>query len=70
MPPYWALGLFHSDILKAILVLSPLAYVGVKLGVLLNERFTDTWFNRVAYGILAVTAAQLILGKNLLEMLS
>ena len=68
LPPYWGLGLFHADILKVTLVLSPLAYAGVKLGILLNERFTDIWFNRVAYGILAVTAAQLILGKNLLDV--
>ena len=68
LPPYWGLGLFHVEILKVTLVLSPLAYIGVKLGVLLNERFTDIWFNRVAYGILAVTAAQLILGKNLLDV--
>lgn len=66
--PYCILGLFHVEILKTTLVLSPLAYVGVKVGVFLNEHFTDVWFNRVAYGILTLTAAQLILGKNLLDL--
>jgi len=68
LPPYWGLGLFHADILKTALVLAPLAYVGVKLGVFLNERFSDVWFNRVIYGMLAVTAVQLIWGGNLLAM--
>ena len=68
LPPYWGLGLFHADILKTALVLAPLAYVGVKLGVFLNERFSDVWFNRVIYGMLAVTAVQLIWGGNLLAL--
>ena len=68
LPPYWGLGLFHLDILKTTLLLAPLAYAGVKLGVYLNERFSDVWFNRVIYGMLFVTAVQLILGGNLLEL--
>jgi hypothetical protein len=42
--------------------------VGVKLGIYLNVRFSDVWFNRVIYGMLFVTAAQLIFGGNLLSM--
>ena len=68
LPPYWGLGLFHSDILVATLLLAPLAYVGVRLGVFLNERFSDAWFNRVIYGMLLATAVQLIVGGNLLEL--
>ena len=68
LPPYWGLGLFHSDILVTTLLLAPLAYVGVKLGVFLNERFSDAWFNRVIYGMLLATAVQLIVGGNLLEL--
>lgn len=68
LPPYWGLGLFNADILMTTLLLSPLAYVGVKLGVYLNERFSDVWFNRVIYGMLFVTAVQLIFGGNLLQM--
>ena len=66
--PYWGLGLFHGDILKTTIVLSPLAYLGVKLGVFLNQRFTDLWFNRVIYAMLFAMAVQLVSGKNWLEM--
>ena len=69
VPPYWGLGLFHYDIFKMTLLLSPLAYVGVKLGVFLNARFTDVWFNRVVYGVLVLMAAQLIAGASLLNLL-
>ncbi len=68
LPPYWALGLFHIDILKMTLLLSPLAYIGVKLGVFLNARFTDLWFNRVVYGVLVLTAVQLVAGKSWLNL--
>ena len=66
--PYWGLGLFHIDILKTTIVLSPLAYLGVKLGVFLNQRFTDLWFNRVIYVMLFAMAVQLISGENWLKM--
>ena len=66
--PYLSLGLFTADILKTTLLLAPLAYAGVKMGIFLNIRFTDRWFNRVIYVLLAVTALQLILGGSLLEM--
>ena len=55
--------------LTTILILAPLAYVGVRLGVYLNERFTDTWFNRVIYVLLFLTGVQLIVGRNLLGLL-
>ena len=51
------------------LVLAPLAYAGVKLGVFLNQHFTDLWFNRVVYGVLVLTAVQLIVGASLLDLL-
>lgn len=69
VPPYWGLGLFHIDIFKMTLVLAPLAYAGVKLGVFLNQHFTDLWFNRVVYGVLVLTAVQLIVGASLLDLL-
>ncbi len=69
VPPYWGLGLFHYDIFRMTLLLAPLAYVGVKLGVFLNAHCTDLWFNRVVYGVLVLTSIQLISGSNLLEML-
>ncbi len=69
VPPYWGLGLFHYDIFKMTLLLSPLAYLGVKLGVFLNAHFTDLWFNRVVYGVLVLTAVQLITGSSVLSFL-
>ena len=68
VPPYWGLGLFQLDIFKMTLLLAPLAYVGVKLGIFLNQHFTDLWFNRVVYGVLVLTAVQLIAGSSLLDI--
>ena len=65
LPPYWALDLFHVDIFKLTLLLSPLAYIGVRLGVFLNRQFSDVWFNRVVHGLLVLTAIQLITNKSL-----
>ncbi|MEE3235604.1 MAG: sulfite exporter TauE/SafE family protein [Candidatus Latescibacterota bacterium] len=65
VPPYWVLGLFHVDIFKLTLLLSPLAYIGVRFGVFLNKQFSDVWFNRVVYGLLVLTAIQLITNKVL-----
>ena len=69
VPPYWGLGLFHYDIFKMTLLLAPLAYAGVKLGVFLNAHCTDLWFNRIVYGVLVLTSIQLITGSSLLEIL-
>jgi len=67
--PYSFLGLLKVGNLTTILVLSPLCYLGVKLGVYLNGRFTDKWFNRLIYTLLFLTGTQLIIGKNLLQFL-
>ena len=69
VPAYWGLGLFTAEILKTTMVLAPLAYAGVKLGIFLNARFSECWFNRVIYAMLALTALQLILGGSLIEMI-
>lgn len=66
--PYYWLDLFHVGNLKAIALLSPLAYVGVALGIWLNRHFTDLWFNRIVYGILFVSGVQLVLGRSLLGL--
>ena len=60
--PYSYLGLLRVGNLTTILILSPLAYLGVRLGIYLNGRFTDKWFTRLMYGLLFVTGVQLILG--------
>jgi uncharacterized membrane protein YfcA len=67
--PYSYLGLLRVGNLTTILVLAPLAFVGVRIGVILNGRFTDKWFNRLIYTILFLTGIQLILGTNLLSLL-
>jgi uncharacterized membrane protein YfcA len=60
--PYQYLGLLTVGNLSTILLLSPLTYVGVRLGIFLNQRFNDTWFNRLIYAVLFVTGIKLILG--------
>ncbi len=60
--PYQYLGLLKMGNLLTILLLSPLTFVGVKLGIYLNQRFSDLWFNRVVYAILFITGWKLILG--------
>lgn len=59
--PYGQLGLIRVGNLLTILILFPVAYLGVKLGVILNHRFNDMWFNRLIYSILVLTGIQLIL---------
>ena len=68
--PYYSLGLFSVKIFTTTLILAPLSYVGVKLGIYLNSRFPDVWFNRVVYALLVLMGLQLIAGKNLLELLT
>lgn len=65
--PYSYLNLLRVGNLTTILILSPLAYVGVGLGIYLNRRFTDKWFNRLIYTLLFLTGIQLILATNLLD---
>ena len=67
--PYGYLGLLRVGNLTTVLILAPLAYVGVRLGLYLNRNFTDTWFNRLIYTLLFLTGLQLILGKSLVELL-
>ena len=63
--PYSYLGLLRVGNLTTILILSPLCYLGVLLGVYLNGRFSDKWFNRLMYALIFLTGVQLILGANL-----
>ncbi len=67
--PYHYLGLLKVGNLITILILSPLTYVGVVIGIYLNKRFSDLWFNRIIYIILFLTGIQLIVGKSLLKHL-
>ena len=67
--PYIGMDLLTVGHLGTIAVLAPLSYVGVKIGIFLNARFTDIWFNRIVYTILLITGVQLILGKSILTLL-
>ena len=60
--PYSQLGLLRVENLAVVALLAPLAWIGVKLGVLLNRRFTDLWFTRVIYVVLTLTGFQLVFG--------
>lgn len=67
--PYYLLGLFRTIDPITLILLAPLTYAGVKLGIRLNRRFTDLWFNRVVYAILFVTGIQLVVGQSLITLL-
>ena len=67
--PYHYLGLLKVGNLMTILILSPLTYLGVIIGIYLNKRFSDVWFNRVIYTLLFLTGLQLLLGKSILKLL-
>ena len=68
--PYIGLDLLTIGHLGTIAVLAPLSYVGVRIGIFLNSRFTDVWFNRIVYTVLLVTGIQLILGKSVMALVS
>lgn len=66
--PYFGLDILRVEHLMTIAVLAPLSYIGVKLGIFLNRRFTDVWFNRVVYTVLFLTGIQLILGRSFVDL--
>lgn len=65
--PYSYLGLLRVGNLAVILLLSPICFLGVRLGIYLNGRVNEVWFNRVVYTLLFFTGLQLVLGRNLLD---
>ncbi|MCX8022820.1 MAG: sulfite exporter TauE/SafE family protein [Syntrophorhabdaceae bacterium] len=58
--PYSILGILKVGNIATIALLSPLCYVGVRLGVYLNRHFTERWFNVLIYTILFISGIQLI----------
>ena len=66
--PYMGLGILGGGHLLTILVLAPLSFIGVRLGIWLNRRFSEAWFNRVVYTFLLLTGVQLILGKSFIDL--
>lgn len=66
--PYYYLGLLRISNVTTVLLLAPLAYAGVRLGVFLNQRFTDKWFTRFIYAFLFLTGMELLTGWNLADL--
>jgi uncharacterized protein len=60
LPPYWALGMLKVGNLTTIALLSPLTYVGVRLGLYMNNRVSQKWFDRIVYGVLFLSGLQLL----------
>lgn len=60
--PYLALGLLTADGLRESSLLLPVAPVGVGLGVWLNRRVGDSWFNGIVYVLLMLTGIHLLFG--------
>ena len=58
--PYAWLGQFDSSNLMTSLVLSPLAPVGIGMGVWLHNRVTDKFFFKLAYGVLFLVGCKLM----------
>ncbi|MEZ4672724.1 MAG: sulfite exporter TauE/SafE family protein [Caldilineaceae bacterium] len=67
--PYYFLGLIRVGNLSTILLLAPLAFIGVRLGIWLNQCFSNLWFNRFIYTFLFLTGIELLTGRNLLAFL-
>jgi uncharacterized protein len=66
--PYGILGLLRVGNITTILLLAPLTYVGVWLGIYLNRRFSDVWFNRLIYALLVWTGLELTTGRSIVHL--
>jgi uncharacterized protein len=69
LPPYYMLGLLRVGNITTVLLLAPLAYLGVQLGIYLNKRFSEVWFNRIVYTLLCVTGVELVSGRSVIQWL-
>lgn len=58
--PYWWLGLLPESNLTLSLILSPLAPIGVLLGIWLHRRISPVWFYRLCYLFLFATGSKLL----------
>lgn len=58
--PFLWLGFFTAETATASLVLAPLAFLGVWIGVRLHHRMPETYFFALTYVLLSVTGARLI----------
>jgi uncharacterized membrane protein YfcA len=67
--PYSMLGLLRIGNITTILVLAPLTFIGVQLGVWLNRRFNDRYFTYVIYALLLLTGFELVSGISVIQLL-
>ena len=67
--PYAWLGLLVVGNLTVTILLLPVLFLGTQLGVWLNKRFSEVWFNRIIYVILLLVGLQLILGQSFISLL-
>lgn len=67
--PYSALGLLRVGNITTILILAPLTFLGVQLGVWLNKRFSDRYFTFVIYALLLLTGFELVSGVSVIHLL-
>ena len=67
--PYSLLGLLRVGNLVTILLLLPVAFIGVRLGVYLNRNFDQLWFNRIIYLFLFITGLELLSGGALTRLI-
>jgi uncharacterized membrane protein YfcA len=58
--PYTWLGQLNTENLMTSLALSPLAPVGVGIGVWLHRRVSESWFFSIVYVLLIAVGAKLI----------
>ena len=67
--PYGMLGLLRVGNISTILILAPLTFLGVQLGVWLNRRFSDKYFTYVIYVLLLLTGIELVTGVSVIHLL-
>jgi len=58
--PYMALGQINSDNLLIGVILAPIAWIGVKLGLSIQRRLNDQLFYRIILIMLAIVGAKLM----------
>ncbi|MCA9839761.1 MAG: sulfite exporter TauE/SafE family protein [Trueperaceae bacterium] len=66
--PYALLGLLSISNLSVSLVLIPVAFIGIRLGVYLNKKVSQKWFNLFIYFMLMVTGLELITGYSVISI--
>ena len=60
IPPYIALGQFTFQNLALAVIFSPIAFLGIRLGVILQSKLNETLFFKIIYSLLLVLGISLI----------